>query len=216
MIRSIKTLGVRALRHGLNALRIAHWLSRHPAIEDVRYPGLSSSVAFNQVEELLSANAQKELEFLGWEFPYQIPKVEDTSKEGTLSYVRSLGVPFGGMIAFRLKGADEGTTGTWLTSLRLISLAESLGGVESLIEAPYGMTHAVSISQDLMRSMTNQSVSASDDEGKVRDHTESDPIVSGNRRCGRLDFGSGPGIGTYSGLAVKTVMTARLYAWRLE
>jgi cystathionine beta-lyase/cystathionine gamma-synthase len=27
----------------------------------------------------------------------------------------------------------------------LISLAESLGGVESLIEAPYGMTHQVSI-----------------------------------------------------------------------
>lgn len=141
MIRSIKTLGVRALRHGLNALRVADWLSRHPGVEDVRYPGLATSVAFHQIESLLSANARKELQYLGWSFPYQASK---GGKEGMLAHTRTLGVPFGGMIAFRLKGADEETTGKWLTSLRLISLAESLGGVESLVEAPYGMTHAVS------------------------------------------------------------------------
>lgn len=145
MIRSIKTLGVRALRHGLNGLRIAHWLSTHPDVEDVRYPGLATSVAFHQIEELLSANARKELEYLGWEFPYQSSKVKAEAKEGTLAHVRGLGIPFGGMIAFRLKGADEEMTEKWLTSLRLISLAESLGGVESLVEAPYGMTHAVSL-----------------------------------------------------------------------
>lgn len=144
MIRSIKTLGVRALRHGLNGLRIAHWLSVHPDVEDVRYPGLSTSVAFHQIDNLLSANARKELEYLGWEFPYQPTKLVPTTKEGSLTHVRGLGIPFGGMIAFRLKGADEATTEKWLTSLRLISLAESLGGVESLVEAPYGMTHAVS------------------------------------------------------------------------
>lgn len=145
MIRSIKTLGVRALRHGLNALRVAHWLDDHPDVEDVRYPGLANSVAFHQVDKLLSANARNELEYLGWSFPWRNSEEIRKGRDGTLAHTRTLGIPFGGMVTFRLRSAGEEETEKWLTSLRLISLAESLGGVESLVEAPYGMTHAVSI-----------------------------------------------------------------------
>ena len=47
---------------------------------------------------------------------------------------------FGGMVAFEL--ADERTVASFVESLEVITLAESLGGVESLIEVPAVMTHA--------------------------------------------------------------------------
>jgi cystathionine gamma-lyase len=142
MVRSLKTLSVRALKHGLNALQIAAWLDARPEVEDVKYVGLKSSKAFHMVTHLLSANAKRELEYLGWEFPYVVAETKGTP--GTLAHTKTLGVPFGGMIGFRLKGASETQTEAFMLRLRLVSLAESLGGVESLIEAPYGMTHAVS------------------------------------------------------------------------
>jgi cystathionine gamma-lyase len=48
---------------------------------------------------------------------------------------------FGGMVSFELKGGLE-VARRVVSSTRLFSLAESLGGVESLIEAPALMTHA--------------------------------------------------------------------------
>ena len=48
---------------------------------------------------------------------------------------------FGGMISFYLKG-DADTTNKFLSNLNYFMLAESLGGVESLIEIPAVMTHA--------------------------------------------------------------------------
>lgn len=45
-----------------------------------------------------------------------------------------------GMLAFYIKG-DINKTNTFLSSLNIITLAESLGGVESLIESPALMTH---------------------------------------------------------------------------
>ena len=48
---------------------------------------------------------------------------------------------FGGMISFYLKGGLKEATG-FLENLNLFALAESLGGVESLIEHPAIMTHA--------------------------------------------------------------------------
>lgn len=45
----------------------------------------------------------------------------------------------GGMISFYLK--DEAQSAKFLTHTKLFALAESLGGVESLIELPAGMTH---------------------------------------------------------------------------
>jgi len=49
---------------------------------------------------------------------------------------------FGGMISFSLKGADLEATFKLASSFKVFSLAESLGGVESLINHPASMTHA--------------------------------------------------------------------------
>lgn len=48
---------------------------------------------------------------------------------------------FGGVVSFEIKG-DIGTAKTFLDNVKLFTLAESLGGVESLIELPALMTHA--------------------------------------------------------------------------
>ena len=49
---------------------------------------------------------------------------------------------FGGMISFELKNDSETEVKRVLSSTHLFSLAESLGGVESLINHPASMTHA--------------------------------------------------------------------------
>lgn len=49
---------------------------------------------------------------------------------------------FGGMISFELKDESVDTTRKVLSSTHLFALAESLGGVESLINHPASMTHA--------------------------------------------------------------------------
>ena len=49
---------------------------------------------------------------------------------------------FGGMMSFTLKDDSTGTATKVLSSTKLFSLAESLGGVESLINHPASMTHA--------------------------------------------------------------------------
>ncbi len=49
---------------------------------------------------------------------------------------------FGGMISITLKGADRAETFKIASSFKVFTLAESLGGVESLINHPVTMTHA--------------------------------------------------------------------------
>jgi cystathionine gamma-lyase/cystathionine beta-lyase len=49
---------------------------------------------------------------------------------------------FGGMISFSLKGNDQAEAFRIASSMKVFSLAESLGGVESLINHPASMTHA--------------------------------------------------------------------------
>jgi methionine-gamma-lyase len=46
------------------------------------------------------------------------------------------------MLAFEIQGAGEAETFRFLNAVRLIKLAVSLGGTESLIEHPASMTHA--------------------------------------------------------------------------
>ncbi len=48
---------------------------------------------------------------------------------------------FGGMVSFELRGGVAAGN-TFASSTRLFTLAESLGGVESLVETPPSMTHA--------------------------------------------------------------------------
>jgi cystathionine gamma-lyase len=58
---------------------------------------------------------------------------------------------YGGTFSFCVTGGEEQTF-RLLGSLKLFTLAESLGGVESLIEHPWSMTHA-SMPEDVRRSM---------------------------------------------------------------
>jgi cystathionine gamma-lyase len=90
-------------RHSANALELARWLERHPAVDRVIYPGLPSH-----------------------------PHHQLASRQ-----MRS----FGGMVSIILRGNLE-TARRVLESCRIFALAESLGGVESLIEHPAIMTHA--------------------------------------------------------------------------
>lgn len=88
-----------------------------------------------------SSNAQKIAEFLE-----SHPKVERVIYPGLKSYpqyelARSQMNAPGGMVTFFLKGGiDESRR--FLEKTKLFALAESLGGVESLIEHPAIMTHA--------------------------------------------------------------------------
>ncbi|MFD1645807.1 trans-sulfuration enzyme family protein [Haloarchaeobius litoreus] len=66
---------------------------------------------------------------------------------------------FGGMVAFELEG-DRDTVAEFAASLEVFALAESLGGVESLVEVPALMTH-----QDLS---AEELAEAGIDEGLVR------------------------------------------------
>jgi len=56
---------------------------------------------------------------------------------------------FGGMISFYLKANVD--TKNFLRHLKIIALAESLGGVESLISQPAAMTHASLTKQERKR-----------------------------------------------------------------
>lgn len=49
---------------------------------------------------------------------------------------------FGGMVSFTLKGDDFEAAMRFATNVKVFSLAESLGGVESLVNHPASMTHA--------------------------------------------------------------------------
>ncbi len=101
-MRGAKTLAVRMKAHCENARRIAEWLSEHPKVGKVIYPGLDS-------------HPQK--------------KLAARQMSG-----------FGGMVSFDLE-ADLPTARRFLENTRLFALAESLGGVESLVNHPAIMTH---------------------------------------------------------------------------
>ena len=121
VLRGIKTLPLRMARHHDNALRLARWLERHPAVSAVHHPWLESHPQ------------------------HQLARRQSSGGGGTFS--------------FRLKGGTAAAR-TLLTSCKLFVLAESLGGVESLIEHPWTMTHVsmpeevrrrVGITEDLIR-----------------------------------------------------------------
>lgn len=102
-LRSLKTLALRMRQHEKNATEIAEFLTKHPKVERVIYPGLPSHPQHSLAKEQMHG--------------------------------------FGGMITFYLKGGLSSAR-AFLESVKVFSLAESLGGVESLIEHPAIMTHA--------------------------------------------------------------------------
>jgi len=53
LLQGIETLHLRMARHSENALAAAEYLQKHPAVEWVRYPGLSSSPEFSRAKKYL-------------------------------------------------------------------------------------------------------------------------------------------------------------------
>jgi cystathionine gamma-synthase len=102
VLRGLKTLALRMQRHCENARAVASFLSDHPAVERVLYPGLPDHPGHEVAARQMS--------------------------------------DFGGMVSF-LAPSVEDAVGL-VARTRLWKLAESLGGVESLIEVPSAMTHA--------------------------------------------------------------------------
>ena len=102
VLRGIKTLAVRMKRHEENGVAMANYLSNHPKVKKVYYPGLSDHPQHELAKRQMNG--------------------------------------FGSMISFELGSLDNAKK--FLDRVRLCSLAESLGGVETLISHPETMTHA--------------------------------------------------------------------------
>ena len=98
-----------------------------------------------------ATNAQAVAEFLE-----KHPKVEKVLYPGLKSHpqyqlAQEQMLGMGGMITFFVKGGMEGAR-KLLENVKIFALAESLGGVESLIEHPAIMTHA-SVPADIRKSL---------------------------------------------------------------
>lgn len=100
-LRSAKTLHVRMERHAANAQHIAEWLTNHPRVQAVHYPGLTSHPQHELAKQQMHG--------------------------------------FSGMISIELGSLEKAVAVT--KKLQLFCLAESLGGVESLVCHPVSMTH---------------------------------------------------------------------------
>ncbi|KAF5309710.1 hypothetical protein D9611_014442 [Ephemerocybe angulata] len=124
--RGAKTLALRMKQHGANALKVARALKRNPLVREVMYPGLEGDRRYDLAWKSLSSHAKKWI-------------VEEHLRIEPSVDAPAGGFPFSGMISFRLPSYDAAVA--FLTSTRLFTLAESLGGVESLAEHPASMTH---------------------------------------------------------------------------
>jgi len=111
-VRGTKTLALRMRQHDANGRRIAEWLTKHPKVQRVYYPGLPSHPQHD-----LACRQMK---------------------------------GFGGMISIELGTVERARRVAERT--RIFVLAESLGGVESLIGHPASMTHA-SVPAEMRRAM---------------------------------------------------------------
>ncbi|MCK7589692.1 cystathionine gamma-synthase [Subsaxibacter sp. CAU 1640] len=104
VLRGIKTLHLRMQRHCENGKAVAEYLSKHPKIEKVYWPGFE-----NHPNHHIAKSQMKD---------------------------------FGGMISFTTKGNNFEEAIKIVEKLKIFTLAESLGGVESLAGHPASMTHA--------------------------------------------------------------------------
>ena len=103
VLRGVKTLAARMDRHCRNAGIVASALVAHPAVKEVRWPGLASHPGHE-----LAGRQMRD---------------------------------FGGMVAFTLAGGETAAKAV-AGRVRLFTLGESLGGVESLVGYPTLMSHA--------------------------------------------------------------------------
>ncbi len=103
VLRGTKTLHLRMERHCSNAAKVAAFLSTHPAVTKIFFPGLPS-----HPQHALAASQMR---------------------------------ASGGMVSFEVRGGLDASRKV-AERVRLFALAESLGGVESLLDHPAIMTHA--------------------------------------------------------------------------
>jgi cystathionine gamma-synthase len=112
VLRGLRTLHLRVERHVANATAVAHFLADRPDVTWVSHPGLI-------------------------EGPHAHPHAPATGQmsggTGMVSFRPAAGGPHDRSAADRACALAEAT--------RIFTLAESLGGVESLIEVPAQMTH---------------------------------------------------------------------------
>lgn len=101
-LRGLKTLPLRMRQHDAAGRELAAWLTTHPKVQKVYYPGLP--------DHPQHALARRQMR------------------------------GFGGMISLEL--GDPALARRVVERTRVFALAESLGGVESLIGHPASMTHA--------------------------------------------------------------------------
>jgi cystathionine beta-lyase/cystathionine gamma-synthase len=113
VLRGLRTLHLRVERHAANALVVATFLAGRDDVERVMYPGLADGPSAHPQAEL----ASRQMRFGG----------------GMVSFVPRAGGRHGRDARERAIAICEST--------KLFTLAESLGGVESLIELPAVMTH---------------------------------------------------------------------------
>jgi cystathionine gamma-lyase len=144
--RGAKTLHLRMQAHGANAVALctnlracgesdARALEKSPHVAGVIYPGLPSHPRHAVARASLSPQARKFVHSGAWRSA--VPAADDaasTDSEDDSAF------PYGGMISFRIRGGGPAAH-RFLTATRLFTLAESLGGVESLAELPAEMTH---------------------------------------------------------------------------
>ena len=103
VLRGIKTLPLRVKRHEENAFAVAEYLSKHPRVSRILYPGLKSHPGHDIAKKQMKG--------------------------------------FGSIVSFEIRGGIEEVNPV-LRGVKIFALAESLGGVDSLIEHPASMTHA--------------------------------------------------------------------------
>jgi cystathionine gamma-synthase len=102
-LRGLRTLFPRMEHQQRNAMIIAEFLDRHPAVAKVHYPGLSSHPG-----HAIASRQQR---------------------------------GFGAMLSFELAGGVTAVR-QFIGAVQFFTLAESLGGIESLVAHPATMTHA--------------------------------------------------------------------------
>jgi len=113
VLRGLRTLPLRVERHVANAQQVAEFLAERDDVAIVYYPGL----AHGRHAHPGAAVAARQMRGPG----------------GMVSFIPAAGGRHGRTAADRAVAIAEGT--------RIFTLAESLGGVESLIEVPAQMTH---------------------------------------------------------------------------
>jgi len=122
VLRGLRTLALRIERHSANAMAVARALAGREDVEWLRYPGLTDGRHAHPG----AAIAARQMRLAG---PDGVPAFG-----GMLSLVPAAGGRHARTARDRAVAVAERT--------RLWTLAESLGGVESLIEVPAVMTHA--------------------------------------------------------------------------